>query len=758
MKRPMLYWVILFILGELLYRILPISIIGIIAAGMALGIYRIPVAFVKKYNKVLWIGVLFFLFGAVRLGDISRQVSFCNMEEGTQVTVQGSVTEMEVSGKNTYYILKSKKIQGKEIAVKVRLSLKEEENIVLGSKLAATGVVKAFKNATNPGGYDEESYQYGKGVFLFLEDVEPVEVIKPVISVREYLYQIRQSVSKIYEVLFGEKNGSLASAMVLGKKESLDTDIKQLYQRNGIAHLLAISGLHIAMIGGTLYHLLRKWLGSYPVSAGIGILFIVLYGIMTGLSGATLRAVIMLITLIGAEVSGRRYDAVTAVSLALFLMLSANPFQITQAGFLLSFGAVLGIAVVNPLWKKFFPNMPKCLEGITVSISVQFMILPVMLYYFYEVPVYGILLNVVVVPLMSVLLFFLLSCGVIGAFFLKGAVLLAKPAQVIFWLYEALCNMSERLPFHTICTGKPSVLWIFFYYGIVCLMLVFGYRKRYKLLFMTGALYVGMFLMFLLPGNLKICVLDVGQGDGIYIRTPDKKHILMDGGSSSKQKVGTYVLKNGIKYYGGATLDYVFVSHSDSDHYSGVLELFEEETIQIKNLILPDILNPDDAYRQIEQKALEKGCSLHYMKRGDKLTIGNVTFYCLNPLTKEYEDKNQGSLVFLVKYGAFDFLFTGDMDQMIEAEIADKIKEEIEVLKVAHHGSATASSEFFLKKIKAEGACVSVGEKNSYGHPAKEVMERLEQFCEKIYLTKDSGAITIDTDGKKYQIRTFLVE
>ena len=754
----MLYWVILFILGEILFRIMPISIIGVIVVGMAFGIYIIPVAFVKKYNKVLLTGILFFLFGVVRFGDISRQISFCDMEEGTPVMVQGLVTGVEVSGKNTYYILKAEKIQGKEIHIKIRLSFRKEEHIVLGSKLTGRGVVELFENATSPGGYDEESYQYGKGVFLFLKDVEYIETVKPVIPVRERLYRIRQLLSKTYKNLFDEKNGSLASAMVLGNKESLDADVKQLYQRNGIAHLLAISGLHIAMIGGSLYRLLRKRLGSYPIAAGIGILFIVLYGVMTGLSGATHRAVIMLITLIGAEVNGRRYDAVTAISFALFLMLFANPYQITQVGFLLSFGAVLGIALVNPLWKRIFPNMPRCLEGMMVSVSVQLMILPVMLYFFYEVPVYGILLNVIVVPLMSVLLFFLLFCGIMGIFFLKGAVLLAKPAQIIFWFYEVVCELSEGLPCHTICTGKPSVIWIIFYYGILCLMLIVGYRKNYKLFFLADMLYVGMFLLFLLPGSLKICVLDVGQGDGIYLRTPDKKHILIDGGSSSKQKVGTYVLKNGVKYYGGATLDYVFISHSDSDHYSGIVELFDEETIHIKNLILPAVLNPDDAYRQIEKIALEKECNIHYMKRGDKLTVGDVTFYCLNPTEREYEDKNQGSLVFLVNYVDFDFLATGDMDKTVEGEIIDKINGKVEVLKVAHHGSATSSSELFLKSTKPKVACVSVGAKNSYGHPAREVMERLERFCGKIYLTKDSGAITIDTDGKTYQIKTFLAE
>lgn len=758
MKRPMLFWVILFILGEVLYRIFPISIISMIAVGMALGISMISKNSMKKYKKVLYIGILFFLLGAIRLGDIREQMGFCKMEEGSRVAVMGTITGVEVSGKNRYYILKSSRIEGKEIHIRVRLSFKGEETVMLGSRLVATGEVKKFGNATNPGEYDEQRYQNGKGIFLFLQKVEVIEQEEPAVPVREGLYQLRQFFSKVYIMLFGEKNGSLAAAMVLGEKGALDTDIKQLYQRNGIAHLTVISGLHIAMIGGALYHLLRKCLGSYPVSAGIGIFFILLYGIMTGLSEATVRAVIMLVTLIGAEVSGRKYDSITAVSLALFLMLAANPYQITQTGFQLSFGAILGIAIVNPLWKHIFPKIPQFMNGLMTSISVQLVILPVMLYYFYEVPVYGIMLNVIVVPLMSILLVLLLICGVAGSFFLKGAVLFAKPAQLIFVLYEQLCVWSEKLPIHTICTGRPSVCWMLFYYGILSLVLTAGYRKKYNLLGLSGILYIGIFSVFLFPGNLKICMFDVGQGDGIYMRTPDKKHILMDGGSSSRRKLGTYVLKNGVKFYGGAELDYVFISHSDSDHYSGILELFDEDTIHVKNLILPAVSNPDEAYTKIEKKALKKGCIIRYMKRGDSLKIGNVTFYCLNPVKKVYEDKNQGSLVFLVTYDKFNILFTGDMDETVEDEIADAVTETIEVLKVAHHGSATASSEMFLKKLKPVVACVSVGEKNHYGHPAKEVMERLKRFCNKIYLTKEGGAITIDTDGNRYRITTFLTE
>ena len=231
-------------------------------------------------------------------------------------------------------------------------------------------------------------------------------------------------------------------------------------------------------------------------------------------------------------------------------------------------------------------------------------------------------------------------------------------------------------------------------------------------------------------------------------------HILIDGGSSSIKKVGTYVLKNGIKYYGGGSLDYVLVSHSDSDHYIGIVELLEEPTVSIRHFVLPATSNPDDAYLELEKLAKEKGCELLYIQKGDSLQLGSVRFECISPKRQVYEDKNQGSMVLYMKYRQFDMLFTGDMDETVEREVVAQLPKQIAVLKVAHHGSATSSSEFFLKRISFQTALVSVGERNRYGHPAKEVMERLCQNSSFIYLTKDHGGITIDSDGVRYTITT----
>lgn len=680
----------------------------------------------------------------------------CDVSEGTQVSFEGKVLKKEETAYSTSYIVKLKRLNDEDIAAKLQIYLQEDDYLRLGSYVKGEGIAKAFSKSSNPGGYDETSYKYGNGILLALEKVNLVRVDTVLIPWRDCLDKVQDNLAGVFSNLFDDKRASLATAMVLGDKKNLDADVKTLYQRNGIAHLIAISGLHIAMIGGTLYKCLRRLTGSYPIAAIIGVVFIISYGVMTGLSGATYRAVIMLVTSIGADIFGRRYDGLTAIALALLIMLVNNPYQITQVGFLLSFGAVLGIVLIQPMWKQWIPKIPRCLDGLFVSISVQLVLNPIMLYYFYEIPIYGIFLNMIVVPLMNILLAMLIFCSVIGVFSVGLASVPAYIADGIFALYEMLCGVMEQLPGHTLCTGKPEVWWIVVYYVLLSLGVYFSYRNHRRVSMTIIVILMLSFGVFLLPTKVNICMFDVGQGDGIYIRTKHQRHVLIDGGSSSENRVGQYVLKNGLKYYGAATVDYVFVTHSDSDHYSGIQELLEEELIEICNIVFPAIANPDETYLELVDLAKKRGCTIYYMKKGDFLELDGVLFQCLNPLQQAYEDKNAGSIVLQMNYGDFDMLLTGDLNVEAEHKILKDITDTVEVLKVAHHGSATSTSDSFLRKLRPMVACISVGEQNLYGHPAKEVIERLWQYAGKIYLTKDSGAITIETDGTEYSVDVFL--
>lgn len=826
-------------------------------------------AYIRENRRLLLYGTFFLALGMACAGAWNRKLTLCEYAGGLDISAQDnenvqSIIHFQgtVAGREKdAYRIRVKQLGAYHIHTHILMECKDV--LTLGSTVEGEGRELPFSTATNPGQFDEKSYEQGRGNLLQLGDVKLVSVKEPVIGVREGLNTLREHLGMVYEGCLNVQDASLAKAMVLGDRSNLDSDMRALYQRNGIAHLIAISGLHIAMLGGALYHLLRRISGSYPLAAGIGSLFILSYGILTGLSGATLRAMIMLLLSMGADVLGRRYDAATAMAVALLSMLIANPGQLYQVGFQLSFGAVCGIAVVYPVAKDAMPAVfghavlipvsehnvwqsrlrllwlwmenHSLTDGLCLSICVQLVTAPILLYFFYELPAYGVVLNVVVVPLMSILLFALIVIGLSGSLagfidavsgisdagalgstvvisgmlpIRKGLYIrdvgsavcrgimdfAANAAERIFDLYEGLCRMTERLPGHTLCVGRPDVRWIILYYILLALVIWLVYIKCFKKAALAALLWCMVTGLIFLPGKLLVCMLDVGQGDGLYIRTPEHQHILIDGGSTNRKKIGTYVLKNGLKYYGGTHLSYVIVTHCDSDHYSGVLELLEDETVTVDHFVLPYIANPDEAYQTLEQMAIGKGCRLHHIQRDDRIAVGDVVFTCLNPVHRVYEDKNSGSVVLWMQYRDFDMLFTGDMDAGVEREILGRLDagveqeisdrlnargeqnilngidagvellnsitsgNRIEVYKVAHHGSATASSEEFLERFHFDTSIISVAERNAYGHPAPEVMNRLKQYCNRIYLTKDSGAVTIETDGKRYSIREFLKE
>lgn len=790
MKRPMLYWVSLFVLGEILSSLFPIERIGYEWMGMAVGgaaifmifdyvfLQRLRLCRERTLKDIFFFtGCIFMLLGMLRMYQVRKEHQGVSLLQGKRVTFVGKICEREETQFGYYYILK------------VTLCDEADENCVLwrgkarlcagvdlydfpvGSQLQGNARVSPFSQATNPGGYDEEIYYKGKGVFTGLELEELTTGKIPAFSIQRYLQEFKTGKESLYYRLLEERDASIACAMVLGEKKDIDPEIKELYRKSGIAHLIAISGLHIALLGGTLYHILRKLLGGYLCPAMAGGLMIGMYGCLTGLSGATLRAIIMLVMSIFADVVGRQYDSVSAVAVALLWMLFENPYQLYQAGFLLSYGAVLAIAVIAPLWKQLLHRVPKLLETFFVSVSIQLVTTPIQLYYFYEIPLYGVFFNVLVIPLMSVLLPLLVGSGILGNWWFVGAKYLAYMAGWILRFYELLCNGYKMLPWNHICTGRPDMWWMIGYYALLVVFVFWGYRmnqekKKQKSHILFGGTLRGITIwvfcligyMSLLwrTGDFTVTFLDVGQGDGIYMQTPKRHHILVDGGSSTRKAVGSYVIEQALLYHGADIVDYVFVTHSDSDHYSGILELLQEENISIQNFVLPFCEKPDDAYRQLMEEAKKKGCKIYCMKKGEQLFVDGVMFTCISPKKKFYTDKNAGSLVLTVQYENFDILLTGDMTQETEEELREEgLLYPVEVLKVAHHGSDTSTSQSFLDVVTPNIACISVGEGNSYGHPSKEVVKRLERMNSRMYLTKRDGAITIKADGSHYQIMTY---
>ena len=266
-----------------------------------------------------------------------------------------------------------------------------------------------------------------------------------------------------------------------------------------------------------------------------------------------------------------------------------------------------------------------------------------------------------------------------------------------------------------------------------------------------------LILCFRRGGRLEVTFLDVSQGDGIFLRLPSGAVCLIDGGSSDIKKVGEYRILPFLQSERIECLDFVFISHVDQDHISGVKEILQSDICRIDTLCLPDIDNADSAYLGLVQMAEEAGSRVVYLKSGDRIEKDELLIRCVHPVGRQvWADRNSYSMVLWPQYGEIDFLFTGDIGEEQEREIRRLLPRKIEVLKVAHHGSQYSSSRDFLEWVCPKYAVISCGDGNSYGHPHIEAVERILESGTEILNTQDGGAIRIFSDGKRLQINQFL--
>ncbi|MCH5266694.1 MAG: DNA internalization-related competence protein ComEC/Rec2, partial [Lachnospiraceae bacterium] len=492
-------------------------------------------------------------------------------------------------------------------------------------------------------------------------------------------------------------------------------------------------GLHISILGAGLFFLLRRFvMPMRPAAVCTGILLL-LYGELTGFSVSARRAVIMMLCLLVAHFFNRRYDLLSALSLAALIQLWFQPLVLFQAGFLLSYGTVLGIALFLPFFAEAGPRKNFLWGMAGDSLGIFLVNLPVLLYFYYELSLYSTLVNALVLPFMGFLLLMsLVGSGLSLVSMMTGRFLFGV-VHTILRYYTFITELARQLPFAILITGPPELWQIFFYY-----ILLFVWRwllekkeekERHEKFGKTGKkvwllILACALLLFRppVPKQLQITSLDVGQGDCTLIRT-EAVTILVDGGSSDVGKVGKYRISKFLKHEGIRKLDMIFFTHSDSDHTNGLLELIQEKrhmNFSIGEIILPDIKKQEENYRELEKICLQSGIPLHKIKKGDVIQAGDLRINCLHPYYEyDWQSENDYSLVLQLDYKGFRGLLTGDLEQSGEEAVLEEI-ENVDYLKVGHHGSKGSSSEDFLKKARPEISVISAGENNRYGHPAKE--------------------------------------
>lgn len=644
--------------------------------------------------------------------------------------------------------------------------------IEIGKTVKIKGTTGLFEESRNPGNFNQSLYYRRQKIYGFVRSKKIMEISGEEDFLRNQLYRIRESWESCLLSVMGEKNGSILSGILLGEKGEMDEAVKELYQKNGIGHILAISGLHISFIGLGVYHLFRK-LGCPYWTAGIcASCLLGMYACMVGISVSVLRACVMVLLRIGADMTGRVYDMATALALAGAVTVLWRPLSLTDAGFFMSYGAILGILLILPQLERLFPCRFRLLKGFYASTAISVMLFPLLLYFYFEFPVYSLFLNMAVIPMMAVVLGLGIFGSILCVIFMPLGKWLLWSCGLILEFFETLGKAAGALPGARIVFGQPAVWQIVVYYLLLMtgLLMVYRFLKKKKgsilrLRVCSVSVFCLLILMFgaghdrllscMNRAGFSVTIVDVGQGDGIFMRGPRGGAYLVDGGSSDVKKVGKYRIEPFLKSQGVGSLDYVFISHGDNDHCSGVEEMMERRDmgVKIRNLVLPVTYREDEGLSQLALSAKKNGVSVLVMKKGVALTEGKLSVRCVQPSETEGFTGNEGSMVLDVKFGNFDMLLTGDVEGAGEERLVENLHgKTYDALKVAHHGSKNSTGERFLEEVRPKIAVISAGKQNRYGHPHGETLERLRKIRCEIYNTQESGAVTIKTDGESVWI------
>ena len=792
-KRPVFWILLAFVLGE----VIAVFDLNIAVPCIVLAIIVIRKIIIKAYEDMGAFVVIFFtlIMGFMLMSnEITTRNHIYDLKENT-VIVQGKIYKIENTAFGTNIYLKGVEVENGEKSVSVKrifVNTEKIPNVKIGNIIKVRGKLRQFEEAANKGNFDSRKYYLSLGFYGKIE-AGTIEVINSEYSgIRQGLYELRMEIIERLEKLCSDNKGifsiinnknGIIGAIILGDKTDLDSDIKELYSVSGIAHILAISGLHISFIGMAIYRLLRRRF-RFLFSAAVSIPVVLSFGIMSGFGISTIRAIIMFILKIIGEVLGRKYDAITAISLAGLVLLVQNPFVVCNSGFQMSFGAIIAIVLILPIVEEILNTDNKIIKVLSANFTISLVMNPILAWNYYELPTFSFLLNIVVVPLMSVVIVSSIAgifCSCIMFGFGKAVIF---PGCGILELYTFLCNIINKSSVASIVVGQPKVTIIIVYYAILLVVLfglknirtkytraekerniikketglvlekkakkerrIKGQNVKLRLACIVGFLLLNCLIYYIPNPGFYITFINVGQGDGILIHGDNGTKVMVDGGSTSEKQVAKNCIVPYLKAEGIGTIDYSIITHTDKDHISGILEILENNNsnrIRIKNLVMPDINMKDDTYNELIEKAKLKKINVLYIKKGDTLSLGKTKIKCIYPeTTTTASDKNDYCTVLSVKNKTSKILLTGDISKEIEEKIKDDIEENYTVLKVAHHGSNYSSSEKFLKKVNPKYSIISVGKNNSYGHPGNETMERLRKQGGVIYRTDEKGGITI---------------
>lgn len=722
------------IAGILLRKAAPVYLFFVITIILVV-ISLIRIKFKKMHTAYIFFPILV-ITGYLCLG---YQNKICDEPVADQVCIEGFVYNVKESDFGYQIFIR------KNIFDKKRYVVMSDTYYPKGSRIKVQGKNTGFSSPTNPGEFDSKTYYNSLKIHSRIKADSILLIRKCENPVYYCASKVSDRIDEVFHGICNEKYASIFGAMVLGRKDELDNEVKDLLSSGGIGHILAISGLHISLIGMGIYKFLRKFGINYVITMIVSSGLIFFYGIMTGNGVSTIRAFIMFSVYVYANVAEKTYDMISAASLAAIVSLIDSPLLLFNCSFLLSYMAVVGIVYVYNSISKCINCQNKIVNGFVISLSIQIATLPITLYFFFRVPVFSVLLNIIVIPLMSIVMVSVILAGIFGIVGMGAGMLMIGPAVYIMKFFEWLCKLNKKINFAVYTAGRPEMFRIIAYYFLLIIIVYLVIeKKKYKM--NLCIIFCVLLITIKIKTGFTIVFLDVGQGDGIFIENSDGTTFLIDCGSSDRKNIYEYILKPFLLSNGHSKLDYVIVTHCDSDHISGINEMLQKNDINVENLIMPDTALIEQNYEKLVLLAGESGIKVSKISEGMSLKKENLFMYCIHPeMGYLSNEKNDYSTTLLVKYKDFKVLLTGDISGSIEKQIIEKYIpfNDISVMKAPHHGSKNSNSEEFISYFLPDEVIISCGKDNSYGHPNRETLGRFLQYGINIRRTDELGAIRI---------------
>lgn len=615
------------------------------------------------------------------------------------------------------YIIKDNQIKislkSKErIIVTYKYTGKVFNNLSYGDKIKVTGVLKEPSTNNIFNNFNYKKYLYNKKIYYIIE----ASKIDKIQNNNNHIYTIK---NLLYTRINSLKSSNYIKALLFGDNK-LDKEIKTSYQINGISHLFSVSGFHINFITSIIYFYLDRVTYNKKIKYITVDIFLVLYLLLCNTT-SLLRCTVMNILLSINHLLKLNIKKIDIVLLTLILCIIINPFIIYDIGFIYSYT----ISFFLILYKNKYKTNNKLLKIIYISLISFLVSLPINIYTSYEINFLSIILNIIIVPIVSLILLPLSLLTLIFPILDNILYLITSILEKIS-LYTSNINIFKQV------LSKPSIILIIIYYLVIILIL--SKNKHYYLILI---LLIFHKTIPLYNSNLEVVMFDVGEADSMLISTPSKKvNILID----TRRGIDINNIIIYLKSIGISKLNYLIITHGDEDHIGGALYLIDN--FKVDNVIL----NKGD-YTELEVELIThlKNKNIKYTNNINKIPLLGSYMYLLN--TKKFSNENDNSIVTYFEYQKYKFLFMGDSSSKTEEYLINNYNlTNISFLKVGHHGSNTSSSPLFINKITPKVSLISVGRNNFYHHPNKEVLTNLSNSV--IYRTDINKSIKIKINNK----------